>query len=189
MFDTVFGLPTHILVIHAVVVLGPLAGLVGIAYAARAAWRPALRWPLVALAAIAAVTGIVATESGEQLEHRVFASGASAAVKELVEEHSEAGELARTVLIVFFAVALAAAFWALRPLVTRRDAGGDATGATAARPAHGAVAIIAAVALALSGVAAVVTTTIAGHKGATASWSDAVQQTNGKVATEGGDDD
>ena len=51
MFDTIAGLPVHILVIHAVVAFAPLAALLAIGYAVRPAWRRVLRWPVVHLRA------------------------------------------------------------------------------------------------------------------------------------------
>ena len=35
MFDTVLGLPVHVLVIHTVVILGPVTGLTAVGYAVR----------------------------------------------------------------------------------------------------------------------------------------------------------
>ena len=62
------GLPMHPLIIHVVVVFAPLAGIGGILYAAVPRWRWWLRWPLVACALVAAVAGILAVRSGEDLE-------------------------------------------------------------------------------------------------------------------------
>ena len=58
------GVPLHPLVVHAVVVLGPLAALTGLAYAAVPRWRWLLRWPLVVLAVVTAVTAFVAVVAG-----------------------------------------------------------------------------------------------------------------------------
>ncbi len=71
MFDTIAGLPVHALVVHAVVVLGPLAALMLLAYALRPTWRTGLRWPTLLLSAVAAASAFVATQSGEALEERV----------------------------------------------------------------------------------------------------------------------
>ncbi len=74
MFDTVFGLPTHALVVHAVVVLVPVAAIGGVLVAL----LPRLRQrfgPLVAVLAVAAIPAVfVATQSGERLERRLNAS-------------------------------------------------------------------------------------------------------------------
>jgi hypothetical protein len=70
-FDTIGGLPVHALVVHAVVVLLPLACLGLIAVAVWAPWR-ARFGVLVVLAALAATGAVfVAKESGERLAARV----------------------------------------------------------------------------------------------------------------------
>ena len=60
-------MPLHPLVVHAVVVLGPLAALTGLVYAAVPKWRWLLRWPLVVLAVVVAVTALTAVAAGEDL--------------------------------------------------------------------------------------------------------------------------
>lgn len=158
MFDTVTGLPVHILVIHAVVVLGPVAGLTAVAYAVRPAWRALLRWPLTVVVALAAVTAFVATESGEALEHRLEGLGVGDAVRTAIEEHAERGELARNVAFVLLVVAVAAVVRLLRPGVST--------------PGGPAVAMVVAGALVVVGVALVVVTVLAGHSGSSAVWSE-----------------
>ena len=68
---TLGGLPAHVLLVHAVVVLVPLSALlvllVGVWPAARRRWAV----PAAVLAVVAAVAVPLATESGEWLEHRV----------------------------------------------------------------------------------------------------------------------
>ena len=93
MFDTVFGLPTHALVVHAVVVLLPLAA----AAAVVVALVPAARrryGVVVALLTVAAVGAVpVATRSGERLFARKSATfGPSDTVEAgLMERHRELG--------------------------------------------------------------------------------------------------
>jgi uncharacterized membrane protein len=81
-FDLINGLPIHPLVVHAVVVLLPLAILGTIAIAVRPAWRRAYGPPVVAVAAVATALIPVATSSGEELEHRVGDPGRHAALGE-----------------------------------------------------------------------------------------------------------
>src|SRR3954451_5031444 len=70
-FDTINGLPIHPLVVHAVVVLLPLACVGLIAIAVYPPWRSRFG-VLVGLAAAAATASIpVATESGERLAARL----------------------------------------------------------------------------------------------------------------------
>jgi uncharacterized membrane protein len=87
------GVPLHPLVVHAVVVLGPLAALVGLAYAAVPRWRWLLRWPLLALSVITAAAAFVATQSGDAL------LDLRPELEPLVEEHEEYGELLRNVAL------------------------------------------------------------------------------------------
>lgn len=85
MFDTINGVPAHPLVVHAVVVLVPLAALVTLAAASSGRFR---RWsglltPLLATAALVSVP--LATSTGEELEDRVTETA-------LTERHTDMGE-------------------------------------------------------------------------------------------------
>ena len=82
MFDLVNGVPVHPLVVHAVVVLLPLAILGTIAIAVRPRWRRTYGPLVVGCALLATVLIPVATSSGETLERRVGSPG----------EHAELGD-------------------------------------------------------------------------------------------------
>lgn len=82
MFDLINGLPVHPLVVHAVVVLLPIAAVGTIALAVRPGWRRPYGWLVVGAAAAATVLLPVATSSGEALEERVGSPG----------EHAEMGD-------------------------------------------------------------------------------------------------
>ena len=164
MFDTILGLPVHVLVVHAVVVLGPVAGLAAVAYAVRPPWRRALQVPLAVVAVLAAVAATVAAESGEALQARLVRLGVGGATLEAIAVHAERGELARNMAIGAAAVVLAATLWLLRP---------DAAGQTSASERGGRIVpLVVAVLLVLAGVGVVVATTLAGHSGSTAVWSE-----------------
>jgi len=79
-FDTFNGLPVHPLVVHAVVVLLPLAVIGTIALAVRPAWRRPYGPLLCVVAALAVLLCPVATSSGEQLEKHVGDPGQHAAL-------------------------------------------------------------------------------------------------------------
>jgi uncharacterized membrane protein len=79
-FDLVNGIPLHPLVVHAVVVLLPLAILGTIAVAAYRPWRATYGPLVVGFAAVAAILVPVATSSGESLEERVGDPGKHAAL-------------------------------------------------------------------------------------------------------------
>ncbi len=173
MFDTIAGLPVHVLIIHAVVVLGPLTALAAIWYAVRPASRAGLRLPLAAGALVTGITGLIAGASGEALQHRVRAAdSADAAAIQLVHEHAEAGDLARIMCLALMVVTLAAVF----VLIPAKGAArfGDLLGKLTA-----GVLIITA----LAATGSIVYT---GHTGAKAAWADQVAASN-NVATTGGD--
>jgi hypothetical protein len=91
MFDTFNGLPLHPLVVHAIVVLLPLATLGTIAIAVRPTWRTTYGPLVVGAALVATVLLPVATSSGESFEERVGSPG----------EHAELGDQ-----LIWFALAL-----------------------------------------------------------------------------------
>jgi hypothetical protein len=174
MFDTVAGLPVHVLIIHAVVVIAPLTALMAIWYAVRPASRAYLRLPLAAGAVITGVSGLIAGASGEALEHRVRAAdSADAAALALVHDHAEAGDLARILCLVLMVVTLAAVFYLLP--------------ATGPAPLGAAVAKVTAAAVILASVAAMGSVIITGHTGAKAAWADQVTATNNVAPSGEGD--
>ena len=150
--EELFGLPAHPLVVHAAVVLLPLAALLTVVCAAipraRHWWAPvALGVALVAVIAVGMAQG-----SGEELEEQVDET-------ELVEEHTEQGE---QVLPWAIAVLLAAGAVTAIPLLARR------------RPSVSGRAVTAVV-LALSvvaGAGAIWTVVEVGHSGAKATWDE-----------------
>src|SRR4051794_25432543 len=87
MFDTIAGLPVHVLVVHAVVVLLPLMAVVTVAVAVRRRSRSAAPFVVVADAVIV-VLAYVAKESGEVLQERLgqFSPG-------VARDHGEYGDL------------------------------------------------------------------------------------------------
>ncbi|MEU8106353.1 DUF2231 domain-containing protein [Nonomuraea muscovyensis] len=74
MFDQVFGLPAHPLIVHFAVVLTPLLALLAVAYAALPRLRSRLGWAVVLLSLGSPVAIFVAKESGESLKEARFAT-------------------------------------------------------------------------------------------------------------------
>lgn len=109
--DTVNGLPLHPLVVHAVVVLLPLACLGVIAVALCPAWRARYGGLVVVVTVLATAAIPVATSSGENLEHRVGSPG----------EHAKLGDS-----LIWFALPLLVVSVAL-VLLHRRTARAAAT--------------------------------------------------------------
>lgn len=83
--ETLGGIPVHPLVVHAVVVLIPLAALGVLAISVVPRWRGRFGVLVVAAAAISTALAPLATESGENLEETVRESAQ-------LERHAELGE-------------------------------------------------------------------------------------------------
>jgi uncharacterized membrane protein len=99
--ETVGGVPLHPLVVHAVVVLVPLAALGVLAVAVVPKWRPRFGGLVATFAVLGAALVPVATQSGEVLESLLGSD-------EAIERHSELGEtlLYSAVPLAMIAVAL-----------------------------------------------------------------------------------
>lgn len=136
------GIPAHPLVVHAAVVLTPLAVLVALASLVPA-WRARLRWPLLVLAVVALASVQLAVVTGENL---LETRGPDSP---LIEEHEERAELLRNVMIGFALLAVGAVATA-----TRRRVAGTAL----------------AVLTALVGVGALVLVVVTGDLGAQSVW-------------------
>ncbi len=150
--DTLFGLPAHPLIVHAAVVLLPIAaiGLIVVALVPKARRHYA---PVVfALALVATVAVGLAQQSGESLEGQVEKT-------EQVEEHTAQGE---TVLPWAIAVTIVSAAVAAEPYLR------DRLGKVSPKVVAG-VLISASV---IAGVGATWTVIEVGHSGATSVWSD-----------------
>jgi hypothetical protein len=144
---TVAGLPAHPLLVHAVVVLVPLAALGAVTISVRPAWnRP--YGPLVAAAALAAAgAATLAYFAGQQLRDAIDITPGFVPV---IDEHARRGLWAVLAVWPFAVLAVVTAVLALR---SRRRAGR-----------------VAGVLSALAGIAALVTTVLAGHSGSAAVW-------------------
>jgi hypothetical protein len=149
MFDTIAGLPVHVLVVHAVVVLLPLMSVVTIAVAVRRRWRSAAPWVVLADAVVVGLS-YVAKESGEVLQARL-----SQFTPNVAEQHGELGTL-----LWYFALALLVA--AVLVWLTSRSA---------------RLVPVAVVVAVVTGVATLAWTYRVGESGARAVWGDTIANT------------
>ena len=163
MFDLINGIPVHALVVHAVVVLLPLAILGTVLIAVVPRWRTPFGPLVVAVALVATVLVPVATSSGEELQKRVGDPG----------RHAQLGDQ-----LIWFAIPLLVLVTALVLLQRARDRADlpDADRAGTARSATGktlllGVAVVSVVAALASGVQVY----RVGDSGAKAVWSDQVK--------------
>jgi len=118
------GVPLHPLVIHAVVVLVPLAAIAAIAMSV-SKYRWIARWPALLLTLGATAACYVATLTGEEL-----AEDRGLDALPLVKTHEEWGERLMIGMWVF-AVLVIVAFWVL-PHITRIAGAEDRVGKVAA---------------------------------------------------------
>lgn len=161
--NEVFGLPAHPLIVHAPVVLLPLA-LVGVILClVKPSWRPALIIPTAVIGIIGALGAILASQSGEWLQARVPESN-------LVEHHQQLGEMARNLSILF---AGSLFVWALREMVETRDWFKDTFIAKLVRPKW--IGLAATIAVVVFGGLTTAWVVQAGHSGAKAAWKGKLQ--------------
>jgi hypothetical protein len=146
--STINGLPAHVLLVHAVVVLMPLVAVLLVVQALWPAARARLVVPTGILALVVLVAVPITTEAGEWLEHRIPRSP-------LVETHTGLGDYVLPWAIGLAVVALA---YVAREYLARRRGG------TALTVALAVVALVAAV-----GSVAVVYRV--GESGARAAWT------------------
>src|SRR3954466_8384305 len=158
--ETVFGLPTHAIVVHATVVLLPLAALAVLLHAFWPEARRRLGIVTPLLAGVALVLVPLSTQSGETLERSV---GHSA----LVERHAELADGMLPWALGLFVVALG--LW----LLDRRRA----RQSSAAEPRW--LPVVASVLAVVTVVGTVQQVVRVGHAGAEATWSGVVPTSEG----------
>lgn len=156
MLDTFQGLPVHTLVVHATVVILPIAAVL----VALAAILPRFRtWagPVPALAAVLSLVLVpISTMSGENLYDRLKQFGGE---QPLIEDHQELAELLIWIVIPFAILAV------LGYLLHRRGAG------QAVLMTVSVLSVVAAGAVAVD-------VALIGHAGSKAVWSDTVKNTD-----------
>ena len=162
MLDTVFGLPIHPLLVHATVVIVPLAALTVLLSAVWPTFRAWAGWGPLALAVAAVVLTPLSTSTGEELEHRVGESSA-------VERHAELGDMLFW-WVVPLAVLAAVLYWWHR----------------SSRPGRG-LAVVVAVLPVLVAVGTLVQVVLIGHSGAQSAWGDVGAASSSSQGGDGGE--
>jgi uncharacterized membrane protein len=147
---TIWGLPAHALLVHAVVVLAPLTAVLEILCGFWPAARRNLVWLVLALAGVTTILTPITTDAGEWLKDQ------RRSVSPILQEHAERGDW-----MIYFSAALlvvALALAALHVLERRSDA-----------PKKVATVMVAIVALVV-GVSSIVIVAGIGHSGAQSVW-------------------
>jgi fatty acid desaturase len=157
LFDTLTGLPGHILAAHFAAVLIPLSAIATIAVALRKPWREKYAGPLaVGNVAMLALT-FFTIRAGEHLEGRYRMLGDARTPK---FNHEALG---RTLLWIMVALAVGSlANWAIEPM----RAAAPAAGLVAA----GVIALLASVSLVFA--------VLAGHTGSESHWKEFIQSSD-----------
>lgn len=171
---TVNGLPAHIVLVHAVVVLLPLAALLLVLTAVWPAARMRFAGPNAILSVFVVVLVPVTTSAGEWLERRVTETA-------LLRDHTELGDTAIWAAVPVAVLALVI-WWRQREATTATEmsATGGSTVATATRrrsylaPLSLTITRVIAVFAVLIAVSAVYDTYRIGDSGAKAAWTDRV---------------
>lgn len=154
--DTIAGLPVHALVVHAAVVLVPLAAVGAVLMAFWPAFSRRFGVLVVLVAAGGAGAAVVAKLSGEQLAERVGTP----------EQHAELGDVLPLFAIALFVLVLI--LWLFdRGIPMNRK-----------RPVW---LVGLAVLVVIAAVAALLWTFRVGHSGAEATWSAVIESTNSRV--------
>jgi hypothetical protein len=156
--QTVNGLPAHVLLVHAVVVLLPLAAALLMLTAIWPAARRRLAGPNAILALLVVVLVPITTNAGEWLERRLTPN-------DLIRRHTSLGDTAIYAAIAVAVLALVV-WW-------RQREGNGATPAKRAylAPASSVVTVVVTVAAVLVAGVAVYDVVRIGDSGAKASWS------------------
>lgn len=168
MFDTVFGLPVHVLVLHAAVLGVPVAALATAAVAVRPVWLPRFGWWVVALDAAILAVVFATRQSGRKLVERLFPDPDTRSPQ--LRTHVERGEDMLWYAIALFVVALALV------VVARQRNRGDMFRVGGNFPSF-LVPTVAVLAVAAA-VLATIQVIRVGHSGSSAVWKDVVKSTD-----------
>lgn len=160
LFDTIAGLPVHPLVVHAAVVLLPVAALALVLEVLVPALRRRYGGLTVLVLAGGTAAAFVAKESGEALAER----------EGLPEQHALLGNILPPLAAVLLVVAVV--WWVLHLRTARPDAAAAAGPAPAVTPARppSAAATVAGLVAAVLALAVTLLTVLVGHSGATRVW-------------------
>lgn len=148
--STIWGLPAHALLVHAIVVLAPLTAALEILCGFWPAARRNLVWLVLALAGVTTILTPITTDAGEWLKHQ------RRSVSPILQEHAEWGDW-----MIYFSAALLVVALALAWL-DRLEGRSDT-------PRKAMTAVVAIIALVV-GVSSIVTVARIGHSGAESVW-------------------
>jgi hypothetical protein len=150
------GLPAHILLVHAVVVFGPLAGLGAVVYGLAARTRNYLAWPLGVLTLMLAPLALITAQAGEQLQ-------AIRGATDAIQAHARQGDIFNYTSVVFLVVVALMLAATYAPLARRVPA---LAGLQESRPVRIALLAVGV----LAGLFLIYQSIITGHSGSSSVW-------------------
>ncbi|MDQ1605675.1 MAG: hypothetical protein QOJ18_42 [Microbacteriaceae bacterium] len=150
------GLPAHILLVHAVVVFGPLAGLGAVVYGLAARTRNYLAWPLGVLTLMLAPMALITAQTGEQLQ-------ATRGATDAIQAHARQGDIFKYTAVVFFVVVALMLAATYAPLARRVPA---LSGLQESRPIRIALLAVGV----LAGLFLIYQSILTGHSGSSSVW-------------------
>jgi hypothetical protein len=154
---TVGGLPLHFLVVHAAVVLTPIAVVLAVVFAVVPRWRYLTRWPAAVTTVLAVVSVWASRLSGESFLASRPELGPA------IRTHEERGNLL-SLLMIAFTVVLAVAVWSLG------GRSGLVSGAGAREPRVAVLERVLPVLVVVAAVLVLVWVVLTGDAGARAVW-------------------
>lgn len=167
MLITVGGVPAHPLLVHAVVVLLPLAALGAVLVAVRPSWIRTYGLIVALLAPAGAVSAWLAAFAGNQLAAAIV----TPSFQPVIDQHASFGALTMYIGSAFAVLAIVT--WVLDRRSAAVPAGshraGPAVGTRTSTPVRALAGVTA-----LLGIAAVAVTVLAGHSGSAAVWGGVV---------------
>jgi hypothetical protein len=105
------GLPVHALIVHATVVIVPLAAIAAILFAVVPNWRFVLRWPVLVSGVLSFVLLFFTKISGNNLDRERFSSANGVLLQRILAHKARAYTLFD--ISIGFAIAVVAAVWVL----------------------------------------------------------------------------
>lgn len=159
---TIFGLPAHPLLVHAVVVLLPLAAVGAAALAVVPRWRQRYAWPLLGVTVLAVGSVPLAQWAGDQLYARLASLN-----NPLIHHHANLGNDLLPFALGFGVVVVALV---VAGRLADRERAAAAADDSAVPKTWRRISVVVAVLVIAAGTAATVQTVRIGHSGSAAVW-------------------
>jgi preprotein translocase subunit SecG len=171
MFDQLFDLPSHPLLIHAPIVLLPIAAIATVVLAVKPRWRERAGWFPLAGVVVVTVLLFFAKESGESFTEAFDSAFGAGAID--IGEHERLGNMTFVLTLVWLVALLALTVW---EFVQRRGRVAADAGTSTAVADNPYITYVLCAFASVFAVLATVWLIRTGHEGADVVWSPLVPQ-------------